>query len=149
MTTQTRTHSHFSNKNKTIEHMFDVATRAHRVSIEFLVSPLEHFTAGMSKWETISCDARERNCIARLLSAQILSFLSTLTALNRKAANTQVKLGEMNSDCELLLPLCCAFTFVRSAQSVLVCPSTRTVDKSTAKVFTRQNKEIKFYSVRR
>lgn len=28
-------HSHFSNKNKTIEHMFDVATRAHQMSIEY------------------------------------------------------------------------------------------------------------------
>lgn len=41
-------------------------------------------------------------------------------------------IGETNSDCELLLPLCCAFTSVRSAQSVLVCPSTRTVDNLVA-----------------
>lgn len=122
--THTR-HKHFANKNKTIEHMFDVATQYEQSDL------LLHYVKLRKDFMR-----RERRKLKESSNTLCCLFLShflfaILTALNGKAANTHVKLGEMNSVCELLLPLWCAFTFVRSAQSVLVCPSTRTVDKST------------------
>lgn len=161
-------YNHFSNKNKTIEHMFEVATRAHQMSIEFFFPQAFH-CYGMSKWETDfmrwekrietkneekvrEFEVSRQFCFGILpllcLLSQfklsvcewvwvflfsLLNFFDGVKPKNSKYTRIYFtsQIGEMNSDCELLLPLCCTFTSVRSAQSVLVCPSTRTVDKST------------------